>query len=400
METRTNSLTVYLDSSDYSALSDPKRTTALEEIRQTLLVLRDKGARFVFSATHLAEMAPLQAQYTPYAAARADLLVALCGRNALISFVLLQQLETARLVDRDQAPVVAISDEGIWFPALGSLFGPVQAVTPLREALINFIGEAGYSSRQKRQVQRLLFSKEGTPRPRLRAMLMSTGGDDLNELLESYPMRPEDALVLFRYIAGEASAAEAEAAFLESLKDPSWMMRWFARHSEKLTPLPEWVRGPARGITDRLKMSAATARHLLDRHAGARDVLLSDRNWGQLEDEGVAKVAGDLVAQFHPGVPFLEERPRIDQLCPGLSTMVRVMYAVLRDALGSPPRNLRESDFVDALHTMYVPYVDIFRADRYMAPHVQQLAKRVGCTVVPHLELLPAAIKTRLGSNV
>jgi hypothetical protein len=41
---------------------------------------------------------------------------------------------------------------------------------------------------------------------------------------------------------------------------------------------------------------------------------------------------------------------------------------------------------------MYAPYVDVFRADRYMAPHIRKQVERRGVLVVSRLEDIPAQI--------
>ena len=92
-------LRVYLDSSDYSTLSNPGcQTPELKSIRKDLLDWRDSGeVEFWFSSTAIVEMAPLDVAATPLAEARADLLVALCGRNALVSPDMLVREELQRV---------------------------------------------------------------------------------------------------------------------------------------------------------------------------------------------------------------------------------------------------------------------------------------------------------------
>lgn len=57
-------ITVYLDSNDYSRLSDPRRKkAALDKVRLELLSLTEsRQVRFAFSGVHISEMAPLDAK--------------------------------------------------------------------------------------------------------------------------------------------------------------------------------------------------------------------------------------------------------------------------------------------------------------------------------------------------
>ena len=56
----------------------------------------------------------------------------------------------------------------------------------------------------------------------------------------------------------------------------------------------------------------------------------------------------------------------------------------------------KKSDWVDSLHAMYAPYVDIFRTDSYMAPIVEAKVEKYGTTVVAKIGNLAEKIETRL----
>ena len=74
----------------------------MDAARIALLALaKSQSVLFAFSGAHLSEMAPLEARYAPAATARADLLVALCGRNAFISYDRLIRAELACLGNPD-----------------------------------------------------------------------------------------------------------------------------------------------------------------------------------------------------------------------------------------------------------------------------------------------------------
>ena len=51
-----------------------------------------------------------------------------------------------------------------------------------------------------------------------------------------------------------------------------------------------------------------------------------------------------------------------------------------------------DSQAVDAMHAAYAPYVNVFRADRYMAPHIDKQVKQFGTRVVNKLEDVPAVL--------
>lgn len=392
-------LTAYLDSSDYSALSDPsRRTEATEQTRHALIALARSGrVRFAFSGTHLSEMAPLAPQFVPSAAARADLLVELCGRVALISFDRLLSMELLQLRDESAPRVEAITEDATWFPEMQDLLeGPVQFAAGIRKAINEEVTKQGLNSQQRRQLMQRLFRGD-EPRPLLRQFITKFAAEgDMSQMLELYPMRPADMRVLWRYVIGRARADEAERAFLESLRDPSWMIRWFERHHEKLSPLTDWVRGPSRAFVAQLAAVVAQGRELAPYPAAVRGNVLSSAWWHARENQTLIELANRQLLREWPESKACDDTDRIDRSCPGFATAVRLCFALLRDSMSQQPRNLRESDFVDALHAMYAPYVDVFRADRYIAPHLARLIRPWGTTVVARLEEMPTAIEGRL----
>ena len=132
--TVTTPLLVYLDSSDFSTLSRSNLSPEHEGLKQQLAAWANSGqVRFVFSGTHLMEMAPLNSAYTPAAAARADLLVSLCSRNALVSLDRLIALELKVLADLSSELPRALSSNGEWYPDWGQMISPVEWVDAARD---------------------------------------------------------------------------------------------------------------------------------------------------------------------------------------------------------------------------------------------------------------------------
>jgi hypothetical protein len=341
-------------------------------------------------------MAPVKPAFVVSATARADLLVTLCGRNTLISFDRLMRLEAERLFNATTTSLPVISEDGTWFPEFGRLLDPIRDASALRASIEEAIANQARTQRERRQVRLALFRPDGQPRPLLRQWLGQIETTGLTEVLERYPMRPENMSVIWRYVAGRATAAEAEAAFLESLRDPSWMMRWFEEHHEKLSVLHQWVRNPARTFVERLQPDIRAMREAINRAPAGQRAALADGYWRQLEEQTVLEIATDMVSRWHPNATWPDKTGQVDKQCPGLSTAVRTVLGAVRDSIGERPRNLRKSDLVDGLHAMYVPYVDVFRADRYMAPHIRRAARELKTRIVSRVEKLPGAIEEAL----
>ncbi len=386
-------IVVYLDSSDYSVLSDPKRPLKVEDTRKRLVELAaSPRVLFAFSGIHISEMAPLQPRYTPAASARTDLMVELCNRNTFLSHDTLIKLEIGHLFSRNDAPVDALTQDGTWFPDIGKIITPSQFIDTA--AVINETGAEMGLNRKSRRLLKSKASRHGKFRPNF---VDGVGGFDLSAVLDRYPMRPQDAQVIANYLQGKATATEADGAFLQSLRDPRWMMRWFHEHSDRLGAIGNWARGPAENLTLGFsKMIDAgnlviemEQSHGVDSGVG----FLSSARWHAQSEELTVSVVNRLLQSFHPGSPACNDARTINRYCPGISSLVRVALSSLRNSFGPTPRKLARSDFVDAMHAMYAPYCNVFRSDRYMAPIVAGEVEDYGTVVAGTLERVPSAIE-------
>jgi hypothetical protein len=402
---------VFLDSADYSTLSDEKRCTPqLGELRKQLIQWADSGdVEFWYSGTLLSEMAPLESRYANASVARTDLLVRLCKAQALISFdrilqIELQILGTGRL-ETDSPTVYSYS--GDWFPVFTDSISPVSWLEGIRELDVN-AKQRGLNREARRKLLKQLF-KNGRPTNAMRELLAKKESA-LADILQQYPMREQDALVLVNYVAGKATAAQAEDAFLASLRDPSWMVRWFHNHADKLSPFTDWVRGSSDSMLQTIQrvsggVTVLKAKAEQLRATGA--VLgipppfpaVDAAWWLSQQDKLVVNVAKQLAARMC-GILLEGHTPAdVDKLAPSLATCIRVLHSSTWNSAGTTARQPKKSDWVDSLHSMYAPYVDIFRTDSYMAPIVEEKVKKYGTTVVAKIGNLAEQIETRLSAQ-
>lgn len=402
---------VFLDSADYSILSDEKRCTPqLERLREKLIQWADSGdVEFWYSGTLLSEMAPLDSQYADASIARTDLLVRLCKTQALISFdrILQQELQNLGGGTLETASLAVHSYSGDWFPELTDVISPVSWLESIRE-LDTTAKQHGLNREARRKLQKQLF-KKGQPKNAMRELLAKQD-IALAEILKLYPMREQDALVLGHYVAGEATARQAEEAFLASLRDPSWMIRWFHNHADKLSSFTDWVRGSSASMLQMIQQVSEDVTTLKTKYEELREtgtalsiaplVPAVDTAWwlGQ-QDKLVVSLANRLAARLCE--TLLEEHTPadVDRLAPSLATCIRVIHSSTWNSAGTSARQPKKSDWADSLHAMYAPYVDIFRTDSYMAPIVQEKVKKYGTSVVAKIGNLAENIETHLNPH-
>jgi hypothetical protein len=245
--------------------------------------------------------------------------------------------------------------------------------------------------------------KNGQPTKAARYLLGQVESTfDYSEILQMYPMREEDMRVLGAYMLGTASIEEAEAALRESLRDPRWMTRWFAKHHDTLTPIIEWLRRPSRNLRASMKEAANRYSSMMELKqatgTGPEGGIPRDY-WLRAQQEMLVSTTGMFLDKMDilPAGSILRPE-QIDARSPGFAVCIRAMHNSLRDSVGKNAREPKASDFIDCIHALYVPYVDIFRADSYMSGHIAPLAAKHGTAVVQKLRNLPAEISRRLSS--
>lgn len=401
-------ITCYLDSQDYSVLTDPKAVSAERiGIRDDLLALaRSKQVTFAFSATAISEVVALAPDAVHLAELKAEFLSDLCGSNALVSFDRLMQAEVLALAGRCGRPADMFDPEGRWFPdiSVDITSGPWEK---MREIAVEEMDATGLSRQQKRAAIRKLV-KNGKPRAAFKAHLDKQDAQAYAaEMIKLYPMRPEYAEIMARYTLGRASEEDFTAALIGSLLDPRWMMKWFTNRHAISSPIADFVRKPGRelgdamrNLADQSKIWATALRDSgLDKDPTGRNGEIAKR-WTQMQDEQLVRVAKRLAQEsgdLNIGAITVED---VDAHCPGLSAGVRSLYSsVWENVGGSRKEPPSDSQPVDALHAFYAPYVQVFRADRFMAPHIQKQVAQHGTEVVPRLAQLMDVLERKLGQT-
>lgn len=198
-------------------------------------------------------------------------------------------------------------------------------------------------------------------------------------------------------------------ALTGSLRDPRWMMRWFATDHSLASPVSDIVRKPGREVGDLLralvKISLEHANNLIALNPDELNPIGRNgemtKEWANFQDRQIANVTKTLSKNwFHTDIADINIVD-IDANCRGLSTMLRSLYSSAWESVGGGRKEgPSDSQVVDVLHALYAPYVDVFRADRFMSPHIErQVGRRDGTSVVAKLQQLPEAIEEKLSGS-
>lgn len=393
-------ISVYLDSQDYSTLSNPVLSDDLQSIKEKLLNLAESGAVcFYFSSLIVSEASPSESAAIEHAIRRGDFLTAICQRRALRFNHDVINDEVRYFIEGRHERVDVVCPNGDWFPAI-DLPEPVPLAELAKEYVYNEATAQNLSRQQRRAAQRKII-KKGEMRPELiNALRAMNANAYVKHVTDQYPMQPWNAEVLVRYCLGEATKEEAVNAFRDCLRDPCWLMRWFVNKEELAHPLVSLVRKPGKEIGEMFRGLISLAEdirgfeHLLD------DSPLSRNNWNALLDKGLVDVFSGVAEHLSPGWSQQVDAKSIAKSCPGLTAMIGSIYSSIWDNVSGSRKSLpSDSQFPDAMHAVYAPYVDLFRADRYMAPHIQKHVGAGGAQIVSRLTDLPKAIEQRLNAT-
>lgn len=392
---------VYLDSQDFSRLSDPRTQVGnIPLIRNKLLDYSiSQKVIFVFSSAIISEIAPLSPQHSNHAAARARFLSSLCQRNTFISIERIFENEFRSINNIPPRFNDQFSGTGNWFPILGDILEPINLASHVRQELQENLKHKT-NRKQRRMAQSMAF-RSGTLRQTLINQLLSTTDrQSFDEILEMYPMRPKDCETIYKFILGKASKQQAELAFLESLRDPFWMMQWFAKHSGKMNIVTQWFRQPSQTMLDitlklinDLKMIHEPESESQPQRAHN---FITKNKWIGLQDQMLETISKSHIANFNSNITEQIKASELDIYCPGFSTSFRVIHSSIWDSISRSSRTPHSNDYLDSLHALHAPYVDIFRADRYMAPHIAAHTAKYRTCVVSSLDALIPAIEAKL----
>lgn len=364
-----------------------------KDLRERLLKIRAANSHiFVFSGIHISEMAPTSESHSPLACQRTHLLESLCNRNCMIFFEKIIKNEISSLTKAATSKVSALDSNGNWFPDLSETITPAQAIINQKDLDREFKAH-NLSRQQRRHLQSQMLKGK-----RFRSDIESKmGAMDLTQVLSQYPMRPQDAKILKDFLFNKVSTKQANEAFLESLRDPTWMMSWFAKHYEKLTSISEWVRKPAKSLIANLKNSLsdlnAISEHLTPEEHKAVRSKLTGNPWSKIKNDELVKLTNNLIKNFHISTSPQTDPAEIRKHCPGITTCLDTLLESFKNSLTDNGRAPVNSDFVDALHSIYAPYASYFRADRYMSSVISPIVSRYNSKVfgslsdlVHHLE--------------
>jgi hypothetical protein len=388
-------INVYLDSSDYSVLSDPNRATdEVQSILSHLDGMREEGSITCwFSSASVSEAAPLAPTFIPAARSRLEMIKRLCGLNCLVHVSTLADIERSAVILRKPPSVDDVrKTNGHWIPSIDAIADEIP--TPQQE-MQKQVAALGLGRAARRKLEHQIKKKR-----------QQTTRSTVAELCQRYPFNQADEPILTAYFEGRADKEQMLRCLVAAFSDLNRVADWCEKRWDHTAPVFKWIRSS--GVT------------LVENMPRLVEVFVRERqnaiNIGMTEDDAIKmldKIALGIVSRAHrilgrqllkidpdaPSDPISDDDLWL--LAPGISTMgAAAAHISMRTANDrKSPRTPKESDFGDIAHSSYIPYVDLFRADGFAADVLKKLRSAQSTVIVPRLTELVPEIQKRLAGQ-
>ncbi len=389
-------LIVYLDSNDYSVFSDgAKRTSEIIEIENHLLQLRDENKIEIrFSHINVVEAAPTKPEDKFSSSKRLRTIKKFCGQKCLDSyvFVLENEVESLRKQEIIQAQSNINNENSIWFPDLD-----IKEFSFLADDIKEKISKIP-DRKTRRKKERQIFNTDGSIK-NASAYLKGSPESFAEEICSKYPILEKDAWLAAKSYFHNGSTAKFIQSFSASLSDLEILSEWYECSWDEATQLSSFLReigGDLLITLDQIKEKSieVTNNYKL---AGLSDSQIKN-NMNKNFDGLLDSLPHSIVNRLNENnISILNQKINWD-LCPSLLTLTTLSVHLLKLNLFTT-RKAKSSDFGDILHTVYIPYVDIFRADGNTASIIEQAKLPFKTKVVSKLTDLPRYIENLLKLN-
>lgn len=384
---------IYLDSSDFSDFSNlENKALAYSDVRDYLLKRRDEGLiELRFSEAHVIEAAPTSPTAIAPALARFRVIKELCAKSALLHPIDLIASEVGSASSLNSS-IDVLREDGTWLP---KFFDFSEILPDVEQLAVQELQSKGRDERRK-------YLKNGRLTPRWYAEMRQANTLRSMVLTHDLPLTKTAICKVQSYFLGEASRGDALKALHASITDLEELGNWYAKDWPNASALSERLRNVGAEFEDALMNARTQFDNLIQGQTEAgTDSKTASSQFMQSFYE-VIEGSGDRLAIKLAEQNGIVATPAIDrvQASPGLTCAINLAMHIARRSIAStPPRTPKRSDFGDCYHAVYLPYVDIFRADGFMAGVLRESKLPFSTIIVDKLLNLPSKIEELLEAS-
>lgn len=386
-------LIVYLDSSDFSVLSNSKtRTPEVVDVESQLIYWQEQGLiELRFSYVHVIEAAATEHRYSDLASNRFLQMKRLCGFNCLVDPIRILEHEATNLSKYEYVDLKNfLNDKGDWFPNIDSSKDSVKIETIVQEQ-INLIPDR----KSRRLAISNSFDKNGKLKDEFRLKFFKIS-PMVDEIAQKFPIPRYLIEAAVRNYYKSGSVDSFLDALKESLSNLDNLGLWYEKDWDRISPISSYLREIGSDVKHSLITATDRFREITENQTGLdldKNLIssLANNSFDNLVKTLPSDFANKLAVSL--GVDLIKEPSW--ELTPSLVTMGTVAgYVGKLTALGG--RKAKVSDFGDIYHAAYLPYVDIFRADGFISSAIYAAKLPFDTKVVGKFVELPEAIQEML----
>ena len=391
---------VYLDSSDISVLSNPKtRTPEIIEIENNLLELQRKQLiEFRFSHIHIIEAAPVSAEAIMYSRQRFAYIDKLCKKKCLVSYIKILENEISKLTVTPKTNELTIyNDSSEWFPDidLEGLENPNWMLETVNQAI-----ESLPNTKSKRKARELYFDKNGILKIAVLKSLAEKHGV-LKEFTDKYPFTKEEAAFYLHALYSGNSNDDLKKVLKNSFGDVLRLSDWYQKQWDRVLPISYYLRDIGTDVKSSIDDISKRVREFNDKIDSINNNQIK-QNQKLLFDDLLKTIPKGVAEKIAANLNLKINADNISwTTTPGLLTTTTIYCHLARKTVFSSgtSRSARVSDFGDVSHAYYLPYVDIFRADSFIASTISESKLPFKTDVVGNLNQLVDVIQRRITAS-
>lgn len=400
-------LQVYLDSSDYSVLSEAmcdSNHPDIEVLRKLCREVDHGRIEIRFSSIHVIEITHLDSRSREFALRRAKCLQRLSGGKCFKFWLDMPVIECVNILSKRPIYEGIINNNGLWHPDFSDVALSLKQV--LIDEFRTMLIDSTINRHQRRTLERRYFPNGHLSKEAISLLKQNEREELLAVVAREFPLSEkfyQDDLML-QFAAGNTSAAEVVDEMGVIFRDVEKFIGWTYDTRDTERKLVTWLRDYGRNLASTVKILRETL-----------NVVNSNRD--SMFDNGI-----DIPSILEAKIPELRLSRLMDVQTQTEARYPKSRYsnsdweAIRNSALGSIPsldgfvlsfaehfrRNLlmnrkpKTSDAGDLFHLTHLPYCDLFRADGDAAETAKPVASTYNTRVVSKLRDLPQEIDEAL----
>lgn len=394
------SLVVYLDSSDYSKLSDPRNATETElfRVKEFLLEHAASGAIDIrYSMIHIVEACHRTDFSRDLAIARSALIDGLSHKRVLRYFT---DVIADECTTQGSNRTIAFDNSGYWFPRLEGYGSKLS--NSLKDGLRDGFARVPMNRRQRRYIQKKFGSETN---PRWDAIAELVGADATKDIETQYGVsrRFVEQRVLPSLVRNIEDEARLEREVFEEVFNPVRFIANYVDSNDKNGKLRKSVSSIGDKLVDSVSTFKRDVNGAIDKYGREAVERISRglRDDGEERRQRLKRMLIDASLRSRQSDQQNSELQSVEcNTSAGVDALTQAFDYWMMDAFQlQNPRSVRCSDAGDLLHLFYLPYVDVWRGDGYSVSIAKRLSTHTKTAAVQDLFSLPEAIRSQLARN-